>query len=52
MVQNKCNPEFKILYYYFSYSMIQYDSTTVYIIGGIQNYDVSEKTWIVNISDR
>ena len=31
-----------------SHSMIQYDEETIYIIGGVQNNSLSNKTWIVD----
>ena len=38
---------FKISYH----SMIQYDEKSIYIIGGWQNYSISNKTWIVDPTD-
>ena len=38
------NLPFKIL----AHSMIQYDEKFIYIIGGVQNYSTSNKTWIVD----
>ena len=31
--------------------MIQYDNDFVYIIGGIQDYSFSNKTWRININN-
>ena len=33
------------------HSMIQYDSNSIYIIGGKQDCTNSKKTWIVNVND-
>ena len=35
----------------FDHTMIQYDNDFVYIIGGIQDYSISNKTWRINIKN-
>ena len=35
----------------YGHSMIQYDEKSIYIIGGVQNEEISEKTWIVDPTD-